>query len=420
MTESAALCLLDKKMKGKRMENCLISVIVTVYNAEIYLKTCIDSVLTQSYQNIEVILVDDGSTDGSRGICDDLAKKDSRVHVIHKKNEGVAEARKTGYKASVGAYVSMIDADDWLEKDMLEKLYRTAVEQDVSIVMCGRFEESDSGSKPVKQGIRSGRYAGSRMETEIFPYMIVNQKFFEWGLFPSYWDKLFRRDALMPYIFRVDSRIPMGNDAAGVYPALLHAESIYIMDECFYHYRQTDHSMVRTFDRNRNKREGFRILYRSVLKEFESEKTEYCLRDQWLEYLLFLMIPRADELYEGMNRLDYLFPFPGVKRNSRIMLYGMGLYGQRLYRYLKRTGFCQVEAAVDQNYKALQKKDLPVISPENIGDYDFDAIVVALSFAGAANAVKEHLSTAFPEEKIHLIDTKIIKEEHTLQAFGLI
>lgn len=402
------------------MRDSLISIIITVYNTEKYLKTCIDSVLVQSYRNIEIILVDDGSSDASSGICEEYAKKDVRIHVIHKRNEGAAKARMTGYSFSRGAYVSIIDADDWMERDMIEKLYRTAVEQDVQVVMCGRFEESGSGSKPVRQGIPVGRYAGSQMEAEIFPRMIVNQVFFEWGIFPSFWDKLFRRDVLEPYVFRVDSRIPMGNDAAGVYPALLNAESIYIMDECLYHYRQTEHSMVRTFDTGGDKREGFRVLYRSVLKEFETAREDWHLSEQWLEYLLFLMIPRADDLYEGMDELDYLFPFPGVKRNSRIVLYGMGLYGQRLYMFLKKTGFCRAVAVADRNYEALREKGLPVISLENIGDYDFDEIVVALSFAGAARAVKSCLSKLFPEKNIHLIDREIIKEECTLRAFGLL
>lgn len=402
------------------MKNELISVIITVYNMEEYLRKCVDSVLAQTYRNIEIILVDDGSTDAGPGICDEYVRKDARVHVIHKSNEGAPKARKAGYESSKGAYLSIIDADDWLEPDMIERLYENAIGQNVQIAMCGRFEESESGSRPVKQGISAGRYSGRRLSEEIFPRMIVNQAFFAWGIFPSYWDKLFRRDALTPYLFRVDDRIPMGNDAAGVYPALLHAESIYILDECLYHYRQTDGSMVRRFDRNPDKRKGFRILYQSVLKEFETAKEEYALQEQWLEYMLFLMIPRADELYEGMGELDYLFPFPNVKRNSRVILYGMGLYGQRLYAYLKDTGFCQVEAAADQNYEAMRKKGIPVICPDDIRNHRFDAIIVTLSFASAAGAVKSYLSTMVPEDKIHTIDRKIIKEERALKAFGVV
>lgn len=402
------------------MKNDLVSIVIPVYNAENYLRECLDSVLVQTYREMEIILVDDGSVDASPDICDEYVKKDNRVYVIHKNNEGAPKARKVGCELSKGEYLTFIDADDWLEQDMIEKLYRAVTQQDVQVAMCGRFEENGGRSRPVKQGIAAGTYSGSRLAKEVFPRMMVNQEFFEWGIFPSYWDKLFRRDVLYPYLFQVDDRIPMGNDAAGVYPALSHMESITILDECLYHYRQTDGSMIKRFDRNPDKRKGFQILYQSVLKEFEKTKPEYAFQDQWLEYVLFLMIPRADELYEGMSELDYLFPFPKVKKNAKIILYGMGLYGQRLLAYLKGTGFCQVEAVADQNYEVLREKGLPVISPDEIGNYCFDAIVISLSFANAANAVKNYLSEKFSADKIHTVDRENIKEERTLKALGLV
>lgn len=402
------------------MKNDLISVIITVYNVERYLRECLDSVLAQTYREIEIILVDDGSVDSSPDICDEYVKKDARVHVIHKDNEGAPKARKVGCEYSKGEYLSIIDADDWLEQDMIEKLYRAVTQQDVQVAMCGRFEENGSRSRPVKQGIAAGKYSGSRLAKEVFPRMMVNQEFFEWGIFPSYWDKLFLRGTLYPYLFQVDDRIPMGNDAAGVYPILSHVESITILDECLYHYRQTDESMVRRFDRYSDKRKGFQILYQSVLKKFEMAKPEYLFREQWLEYVLFLMIPRADELYEGMSELDYLFPFPNVKKGSRIVIYGMGLYGQRLYSYIKTTGFCEVVAAVDRDYEMMQRKGISVVSPDKIGNYCFDAIIITMSFAGMANSVKENLSARFSQDQIHTIDKLVIKEVKTLRAFGLV
>lgn len=402
------------------MRNELISVIITVYNTEKYLRECVDSVVTQTYQNIEIILVDDGSTDASPGICDEYAGKDSRVHVIHKSNEGAPKARKAGYEASKGEYLSIIDADDWLESDMIEKLYRTVIEQNVQIAMCGRFEESGRESRPVKQGIGAGRYSGSQLSEEIFPRMIVNQEFFEWGIFPSFWDKLFKRETLVPHIMDVDDRLPMGNDAAGVYPTLLHAESIYILDECLYHYRQIAGSMVRRVKKDRQIKEGFRLLYHTVNLTFARYSDVYDLRKQWLEYVLFLMVPRADALYEDFEKMDFLFPFSGVKKGSSVILYGMGTYGKRLYQFLSETKFCNVVAAVDRNYEELRSQGFPVESPEAISQYDYNAIVVTLSFAKARKAVYEYLIKHYPKEKIFLMDEELIKKESTLKAFELI
>ena len=103
----------------------LISVIVPVYNVEPYLRKCVDSILAQSYSNLEVILVDDGSPDGCGAICDEYAAKDARVRVIHKPNGGVSDARNAGLDIMTGDYVAFVDSDDWVEADM----YRTLLTQ---------------------------------------------------------------------------------------------------------------------------------------------------------------------------------------------------------------------------------------------------------------------------------------------------
>lgn len=397
----------------------LISVIITIYNAEAYLEQCLDSVCSQTYRNLEIILVDDGSDDRCSDICDAYAQRDSRVTVIHKENEGAVRARKTGYEVSHGKYISMIDSDDWLELDMLEKLHDALITQQVDISMCGRYEDSGKTVRRVCQGIPAGRYGAARLISDVFPNMIVNKDFFEWGLFPSLWDKLFKRELLMPHIIDVDDRLPMGNDAACVYPCLLNADSIYILDECLYHYRQTDGSMVRQVKKEKQIKEGFRLLYHTVDLVFAKYSHIYDLREQWLQYVLFLMVPRADALYEDIEKIDFLFPYSGVKKGSNIILYGMGTYGKRLHHFLVETKFCNIVSAVDSNYEHLRRQGFPVESPEAIGKYDYDAIVVAMSFAKSRKAVYDYLIKKYPREKIFLMDEELIKNESTLRAFGL-
>ncbi len=114
-----------------------LSVIVPVYNAKEYLKRCLDSLLAQTFGGIEIILVDDGSTDGSGRLCDEYAKQDRRVQVIHKANQGAGLARNTGIQAASGVYIGFADADDYVAPDMYGSLYRTAVQYDADIVMAG-------------------------------------------------------------------------------------------------------------------------------------------------------------------------------------------------------------------------------------------------------------------------------------------
>ena len=121
----------------------------------------------------------------------------------------------------------------------------------------------------------------------------------------------------------VDNRLTMGEDAACTYPALLNANSIYIMNECLYHYRQTGTSMVKQNVDVDLQRERFSILYNSVIDSLAKYRDIYDLRTQWLQYLLFLMVPRAETLYRGIQELDYLYPFPKVKKGSKVIIYGM-------------------------------------------------------------------------------------------------
>lgn len=398
----------------------LVSIIVPIYNVENYIEQCVESILVQSHKEFELILVDDGSTDGSSVLCDEYAEKDSRIKVRHKKNGGATAARKEGVKISKGQYICFVDGDDWIEPDMIERLYISITEEHVDIAMCGRFEDTGGIQRRVYQGIPEGRYDEQELREQVFPYMIVNGAFFEWGLFPGLWDKMFRRECIEGYLYRVDNRITIGDDAACVYPCILNADSIYVLHECLYHYRQSTASMVKRNSDPALEREHFDILYRSVLAELEQYKEIYDLRDQWKEYLLFLMVPRGYYLYDNIENLDFLFPFPKVKKGSDIILYGMGTFGQILYRYLQETNFCNVIAVADRNYKELRKQGLSVIAPEDINIYKYDAVVVASSFAKTRKEIYQDLISRLPKKKVHLIDEIFIKRKDTMTAFRLI
>ena len=132
----------DRKTAVRRetMEPC-ISVIVPVYKVEGYIRRCVESILAQTYRNLEVLLIDDGSPDGSGGICDEFAAKDSRVTVIHQENGGVSSARNAGLRRASGDWIAWVDSDDWVEPDFLQYLLTNAQDSGADIVICGMFEE---------------------------------------------------------------------------------------------------------------------------------------------------------------------------------------------------------------------------------------------------------------------------------------
>lgn len=164
------------------MENqqALITVVIPVYNVEKYLVRCVESVLNQSHTNLEIILVDDGSPDGSPQICDDYAKKDHRVQVIHKKNGGLASARNAGMDVMTGKYLFFLDSDDWLEPDGLERLYKVAEEQQVDFVRYryyrtgwpGMPENAVCRVEEVRE-LTEGLYDRERIIKEIYPRLLA-------------------------------------------------------------------------------------------------------------------------------------------------------------------------------------------------------------------------------------------------------
>lgn len=115
----------------------LVSIIVPVYNVEKYIHKCLNSILNQSYYNLEVILVDDGSTDKSGEICDEYALLDKRIHIIHKENGGLSSARNAALDIVSGEYIAFVDSDDWIEREMIEKLVEKAIEEEADMVQCG-------------------------------------------------------------------------------------------------------------------------------------------------------------------------------------------------------------------------------------------------------------------------------------------
>lgn len=116
--------------------NELISIIIPVYNVEKYIGKCIDSLIKQKYDNLEIILIDDGSSDNSGEICDKYAKKDKRIKVIHKKNSGQADSRNIGISKASGKYIGFVDSDDYIDKDYYNRLYKTLVKNNADVVTC--------------------------------------------------------------------------------------------------------------------------------------------------------------------------------------------------------------------------------------------------------------------------------------------
>lgn len=204
----------------------LISIIVPVYNMEQYLERCMNSIWQQTYTNLEIILVDDGSTDQSPQMCDDYARKDSRIKVVHKQNGGLSDARNAGLAIASGAYIGYVDSDDWIEPDMYERMYQACVEHDAQVAVC-RYAQVYKDH--VVQG-GNGKVTAFDREELLRIYLGGHDDYI---IYNSVWSKLFAREVVEGVQF------PKGRNSEDIMyttKAFCKADRGVYIDTCLYDY----------------------------------------------------------------------------------------------------------------------------------------------------------------------------------------
>lgn len=225
-----------------------ISVIIPVYNTAAYLKKCLDSVCGQTYQNLEIICVDDGSADGSEKIVDDYAEKDPRIKVIHKENGGESSARNTGLQNSTGSYVAFVDCDDWLEKEMYEKMVDTMRKEKLDMAACGYYWETELESRPIKnkEPLQKGVFG----RKELFQYVYIRDRYR--GVTSWIWCKLFKRELLYENgkMLEFQEDLRFGADLVFFIQAAAKARRVCYLEDAYYHYYQRSDSTAHTRDLN--------------------------------------------------------------------------------------------------------------------------------------------------------------------------
>lgn len=217
----------------KRLAACDISVIIPVYNIQQHLRECLDSVLGQSYPHLQVICVDDGSTDESPAILEEYARKDLRVQVIRQQNAGPGAARNTGLEAATGEYVIFLDSDDWFEPDFLAKMVDTAQREGADVAICRAVEfDTNSGRELPSEWMMKKQYLPGKLA--FAPQEMADHLFqFTYGM-P--WDKFYRRELLTTSGIRYPA-LKNSEDLAFVYPTLLAATRIAVVDQVLIHHR---------------------------------------------------------------------------------------------------------------------------------------------------------------------------------------
>ncbi len=272
------------------------SVIVPIFKVERYLVRCIESVLTQSFIDFELILVDDGSPDGCPQICNCYLERDSRVKVIHKENGGLVSARQAGIKMAEGEYVFHLDGDDALAAGALEEAYKVILKTKADIVsfsyICCRNNEPD---ETVGELLKEGLYEKQDIIRNFYPHILLDENmrhmlYFVWG-------KAIKRELAMRHQLNVDPSVSLGEDICCMLPCYLQADKVYVSKTAAYLYTIRDDSMSTDFQTNQ-----FVQLERVVktLYNLEGEKPED-FQQQISRYYCFMSFAILAAAAEGKH-----------------------------------------------------------------------------------------------------------------------
>lgn len=210
------------------MNSPKVSISVPVYNAERYLRQCLDCLVAQTLSDIEIVVVNDGSTDGTKEICEEFAKKDSRIKLIHKENGGIASGRQVALATATGQFMASVDADDWVEPNFCEKMFYKAVAENADVVLCDSWYEYEHG------GQRENSYGKDvpANNDEIIEEALI-------GRMPcAVWNKLYKIEFLREHKISFEEGVNMGEDVLFFLKALRHPIRLVYLPECLYHYRR--------------------------------------------------------------------------------------------------------------------------------------------------------------------------------------
>lgn len=388
-----------------------LSVIVPIYNVEKYVSKCLDSILNQSYKELEIVCVDDGSTDDSGIIADNYAFSDSRISVIHQNNYGLVAARKTGAKNCTGEYIINIDSDDWIEPNYIE-LFMNEIQDDIvdcvwSIsytkefsednmkVVCSRYSEHSQLIKSVY-----GVYKEAKAVSHSLCGMVV------------------KRELYCTVQMSIDDRISQQEDISFVTRLLAHSPNIKFIDNHGYHYYLRSNSMSHS-DTYANQGSD-EVLLMDTIDYLKNQAAKNSLLDKVL-----VNYTRVKMLHEYNNLQDYdkhtcLFPFPNITIGSRIIIFGAGPIGRNIIRCVFETKKCIVEGWVDTYKAGMIEENVTIKSPKEISKMNYDYIVVAISDGHMINEVVCDLENAgIDSNKIVHIDYEMMRkyaEDYYLMA----
>lgn len=346
------------------MNSIKISVIIPVYNVEKYIKKAIESVINQTYKNLEIILVDDGSTDNSGFICDEYANIDERITVIHKENGGIVSARKTGINLANGDYAVNLDPDDWIEATAYEQVVKIIEERHPDIIAYGMKKEFNGfiESQPIQ--LAEGQYNQNEFWIA-FCNKVSKYPFYEQPIDMSQCDKVVKTELFKKHQSNCNEALKKNVDDAVIFPMLLDMKSIYIESRCWYHYCVRKTSILWQTKKDDDIR--YKMLALHLIDAYKRyNKMGVCSKEFLLYKLVYhMMLDIPDTLFE----MEQCKIYPQIKKSNNIVIYGKGVFANRFIENIRMSNYCNIVENVDSN-------DVEKLKNIDVDKYDY--IVIAI------------------------------------------
>lgn len=378
----------------------LISVIVPAFNDEKYIEKCIQSIINQTYQNLEIILIDDGSVDRTAEICFRYAQMDNRIKFFVQAHGGVVTARNRGIKIASGKYVSFIDADDWLDCNAYEMCMEHMEESDLFVF--GHYEDYEGYILKRFGEIPSGSYIGRKKMEYIWKNMMYFNRGDKNGITQMLWNKIFKLEILRSVYQEVDETIYSGEDVVLLNLYLLRCNSIKIMDEYLYHYNIHENSAIRSTDKKffENMSRLYNCLEPKFRMHYLKDELLYQLEKYIVDLIPFILNEKL-KFCDEMKIPKYMIKRTDLLKGRKILLYGAGVVGKDYYLQLMREQVF-ISIWVDKNYERFQAGEYDVRSIEEINDTEFDFALIAILDDVCREDIKQDLlRMGIAEEKIY-------------------
>lgn len=387
-----------------------VSVIVPAYNSEQYIQVCIESILKSTLEDMEIILVDDGSTDRTAQICDSYAEQYDNIHVIHQENKGQNAARLAGTLAANGDYIGFVDSDDWIEPKMYEELWQQAYRQNADMVCCGCIYEKAKHQEIKYNVLHEGVYDREAILQEILPKVIsfgsnyTKDRVIE----PHLVDKLFKKELIQQELICVNQCIYWGEDVLITFKCIIKTNLMVILNSTPYHYRIHQESIFRSQDKRAIS--SYPLLLNELLAL--CNKNDICTKQvQW-----YGVTAARDMLRIGLNvtnRKFWQFPYRDFEKEQRIVLYGAGDVGCCYYEQLRISGYFTEVIWTDSNAEKLNR-DRCVCKADEAFKKEYNKVVIAVEKESIAMEIKQQLVEKFiPLEKIYWKEPDCISDTFT-------